>query len=77
MTPTTDPLADAPALTPPPLAERALGALVADALLREAVLGDLAEEFAERCALHGPARARRWYRVQAARSAPPLLAATW
>jgi CubicO group peptidase (beta-lactamase class C family) len=76
VTPTTDPSGDAPALAPPPFAERTLGALVADALLREAVLGDLAEEFAERCALHGPARARRWYRVQAARSAPPLLAAT-
>lgn len=63
-------------LAPPPFAERVVGALVADRLLREAVLGDLAEGFAEQCAQHGPGPARGWYRGQAARSALPLLGAT-
>jgi imidazolonepropionase-like amidohydrolase len=60
---------------PPAIVECAVGALVAHRALREAVLGDLAEEFAARCAQHGAARARRWYLAQAARSTPHLLAA--
>ncbi len=63
--------------SPPALAEVALGALVADAALREAVLGDLAELFAAHRERHGTTRARRWYRAQAVRSAPALVAATW
>lgn len=66
-----------PRLTPPAITECAVGALVADRALREAFLGDLAEEFAAHCAQHGAARARRWYRGQAARSAPYLIAACW
>lgn len=54
-----------------------LGALIADGALREPFLGDLAEEFAAQCAQHGTARARRWYRGQAAWSAPHLVVACW
>jgi hypothetical protein len=62
---------------PPAGTERALGALVADRALRDALLGDLAEEYAERWARHGAASARAWYRGQAARSAPHLVWACW
>jgi hypothetical protein len=62
---------------PPALAEYAIAALVADPALREAVLGDLAEEFADRCARDGAARARSWYREQVVRSAPAFVAACW
>lgn len=73
----TAPTATLPELTPPAFVECAVGALVAERGLRDAILGDLAEEFAERCEEHGPARARRWYRAQATRSAPHLVAAFW
>ena len=54
----------------PSLAERLIGwSLPVDD--REAVLGDLAEEFATRAAGHGPARARRWYWWQVRRSVIP------
>jgi hypothetical protein len=59
--------------TPPSLTECMLGAVIADRTLREPFLGDLAEEFATRC----EERARRWYRAQAAWSAPHLMAACW
>lgn len=62
---------------PPSITEGMLGALIADGALREPFLGDLAEEFAARCAQHGAARARRWYRGQAARSTLYLVAACW
>jgi hypothetical protein len=65
------------ALAPPLITEAAVGALSADCALREAFLGDLAEEFAHRCDQHGQAHARRWYRRQAIRSVPYLLAASW
>jgi hypothetical protein len=67
----------ASALAPPLFTECAVGALAADCDLREAFLGDLAEEFAERCEQHGAGHARRWYRGQAIRSVPYLLAACW
>lgn len=75
MTPASPPAA--PGRRPPAIAECVVGALVADRALREAVLGDLAEEFAARCGTQGAAGARRWYRAQAARSAPHLVAACW
>jgi hypothetical protein len=59
--------------TPPRIAERLLGSLGAPAALHDAVLGDLAEEFAERAARDGHLAARRWYRLEALRSAPHLL----
>jgi hypothetical protein len=73
----TVPAGERPAPVPPPLVEMAVGALVADGALREAILGDLAEEFALRCERHGAPHARRWYRGEAARSALPLVAAAW
>jgi MFS family permease len=66
-----------PADPPPAGTERVLAALVADGALREPLLGDLAEEYAARCARDGRAGARRWYRAQALRSAPHLVAACW
>jgi hypothetical protein len=63
--------------TPPERIACLLGALVAEPSLREPLLGDMAEEFAERCARDGAAPARRWYRAQALRSAPHLVAACW
>jgi hypothetical protein len=64
-------------LVPPAIAECAVGALVADRALRDSLLGDLAEEFAEHGAQHGVARARWWYRRQAVWSAPYLVTACW
>jgi hypothetical protein len=60
------------AASPPP-AEGWLRALGADPAFAEAVLGDLAEEFAERAARDGVGPARRWYAREALRSAPHLL----
>lgn len=74
--PSPEPL-QPPVEAPPAITECLLGALVADRALREPFLGDLAEEFGARCAEHGAARARRWYRGQAARSVPFLVAACW
>lgn len=63
--------------TPPAITECAVGALITDPAQREAVLGDLAEEFAARCDEQGMAHARRWYRGQAVRSAPSFVSAYW
>lgn len=62
-----------PAPPVPRAAERLLEGLGADAEYREALLGDLAEEYATRLAYDGPGAARRWYRREALRVAPHLL----
>ena len=59
---------------PRPVVERMLESLGADAAMVESVLGDLAEERAERVARDGVASARLWYLKEALRSAPWLLA---
>jgi hypothetical protein len=59
--------------TPSPRVEALLYALGADAPYRDAILGDLAEEFAIRVEEQGSGEARRWYRRQAIRTAPHLL----
>lgn len=61
----------------PPPAGTLLRGFIADPDLREAVLGDLAEEWNERAAEEGPGAADAWYRDQALRTAPHLLAAWW
>jgi hypothetical protein len=61
----------------PPVAETLLRGFIADPDLREAVLGDLAEEWNERAADDGAGAAGAWYRRQALRTAPHLLAAWW
>jgi hypothetical protein len=58
--------------TPPRTAERLLEALGAEPEFRDALLGDLAEEFAIRTA-SGKRAARRWYWREALRVAPYLL----
>lgn len=60
-------------IVPSPRIETLLSALAGDAPYREAILGDLAEEFAIRVEEQGVDEARRWYRRQAARTAPHLL----
>lgn len=55
------------------LAERLLQSLGAEHDFAEAVLGDLAEEYAIRTARDGAAAARRWYAREALRSAPHLV----
>ena len=60
-------------ITPSPRVEALLTALAADAPYRDALLGDLAEEFGTRVDAQGVAEARRWYRRQALRTAPHLL----
>ncbi|HEX6535019.1 MAG TPA: permease prefix domain 2-containing transporter [Gemmatimonadaceae bacterium] len=55
-----------------PAAERLLLALGADPAFSEAVLGDLAEEYARRVSLEGVAAARWWYAREALRTAPHL-----
>lgn len=57
----------------PRTAERLLEALGAECGFRDAVLGDLAEEFALRAAHDGVGTARRWYYREALRVAPYLL----
>ena len=59
--------------TPPRTTERLLAALGAGPELSDALLGDLAEEYALRAAWDGEAAARRWYRREALRVAPHLL----
>jgi len=59
--------------TPPHAAERLLDATGATAPFREALLGDLAEEFACRVAQEGEGAARRWYWWEALRAIPHLL----
>jgi len=57
----------------PRTAELLLEALGARAEFCDAVLGDLAEEFARRVERDGVRAARRWYHGQAIRAAPHLL----
>jgi hypothetical protein len=57
----------------PRTAERLLEALGAEPEFRDALLGDLHEEFAIRAAWDGDRAARRWYRREALRVAPHLL----
>jgi hypothetical protein len=58
---------------PPRTAERLLDALGAEPEFRDALLGDLAEEYAIRHACDGPRAALRWYWREALRVAPYLL----
>lgn len=60
-------------IEPPRKTESLLEALGADADFREAMLGDLAEEFAERVDRDGVFAARRWYYREAMRAAPHFL----
>jgi putative ABC transport system permease protein len=53
------------AAMPPPIAERLLRASVSDPEWRDAVSGDLREEFTDQARRRGAARARRWYWRQA------------
>ena len=46
---------------PPPFAERALALVEPDSDWRDAILGDLREEFVTMAERHGPSYARRWY----------------
>ena len=58
---------------PPRAVESLLAGLGAAADYRDAVLGDLTEEFAQRVRDDGLGSARAWYYREAARSAPHLL----
>ena len=58
---------------PPRKIERLLAGLGAKPDFRNAVLGDLAEEFASRTESDGVESATRWYRREALRAAPHLL----
>lgn len=61
-------------MTPPPHSPaRLLAALGARVEFRDPLLGDLAEEFAQRLDERGPAAARRWYLRESLRAAPHLL----
>jgi hypothetical protein len=64
-------------LSIPRHAERALAALGADRDFCDAVLGDLAEEFAIRATWDGAQVARRWYYRESLRVAPHLLRSWW
>lgn len=57
----------------PPRLATALLSLAVDPRRRDAVLGDLAEEYAERVSETGHLRAGLWYWLQASGSIPPLL----
>lgn len=57
---------------PPVLAARIVAGLVAEPGYRDAILGDLEEEFAERCKRVGVADARRWYWSQTLLAIVPL-----
>jgi hypothetical protein len=59
--------------TPPRTVECLLASLGAPPAVLDALLGDLAEEFAERDSRDGATAATRWYRREALRSAPHLL----
>jgi hypothetical protein len=50
---------------PPPFAERALALVEPDSDWRDAILGDLREEFVTMAERHGSSYARRWYWAQA------------
>ena len=67
----SDPIGAPP--RPPKLAEWLLGAIAAKRE-RAALLGDLAEEFADRSS-RSAAQARHWYWLQVLRSSPHLIAA--
>ncbi|MEP6834253.1 MAG: hypothetical protein ABJB74_12715 [Gemmatimonas sp.] len=58
---------------PPFILESLLEALGAQSTFRDAVMGDLAEEYAVRVQRDGRFPALRWYTQQAARTAPHLL----
>lgn len=58
---------------PPRRIERIIESLGVDKSVCDAVVGDLAEEFASRVQRDGERAARRWYYREAARSIPPLL----
>ena len=60
-------------IAPPLTAERLLEGLSARTDFRDGILGDLAEEYAERVESAGEVAARRWYNREAARAAPHLL----
>ncbi|MEO5814657.1 MAG: hypothetical protein ABIT20_05195 [Gemmatimonadaceae bacterium] len=60
-------------ITPPLTTERLLEALTVRSDFRDGILGDLAEEFAERAERDGEAHARRWYYSEAAGVVPHLL----
>lgn len=60
-------------MQPPRSAGRVLESLGANADLHDAILGDLAEEFATRVEWDGVSGARRWYYGQAIRAIPFLL----
>ena len=69
----TEPLGNEGHVAVPRVAERLLEALGAHRDLRDALLGDMAEELAIRAAWDGERAARRWYRREAWRVAPHLL----
>lgn len=58
---------------PPRTIESLLASLGADTDFRDGVIGDLAEEFAQRADLDGASAARRWYYREAARATPHML----
>jgi uncharacterized membrane protein len=60
-------------IAPPLTVERLLEGLSARSSFRDGILGDLAEEFAERAESDGVTSARRWYNREALRAAPHLL----
>ena len=60
-------------IAPPLTAERLLEGLSAKSDFRDGIIGDLAEEYAERVEIDGVAAARRWYHREALRAAPHLL----
>jgi len=59
--------------TPPHVTESLLAGLGAGASFRDALIGDLAEEFALRVDRDGARSARRWYHREAIRTAPHLV----
>ncbi|MES2176406.1 MAG: hypothetical protein V4550_00965 [Gemmatimonadota bacterium] len=60
-------------IAPPLTAERLLEALSEQSDFRDAVLGDLAEEFARRAEADGVPAARSWYYRESIRTVPHLL----
>lgn len=60
-------------MTQPPTAERLLEGLAPATPFRDAIIGDLAEQFRQYADERGSAAARRWYYREAVRVAPHLL----
>jgi hypothetical protein len=60
-------------IAPPRGVERLLEGLSANAAFRDAILGDLAEEFGRRVDRDGVFAARRWYYRESIRTAPHLV----